>query len=43
MLNSTYTCNKNWSRKNGGKDGKVLYKLMKNSVHGIKMENVRIR
>ena len=34
---------KNRSRKNNGKDGKVLYKLMNNAIYKITMENLRNR
>ena len=34
---------KNRAEKNGGKDGKALYKLMKNAVYGKTMGNLRNR
>ena len=33
MLNSTHTKNRSKKKKNGDKDGKGLYKLMKNAVY----------
>ena len=43
MLNSTKKKKKNRSRKNGGKYGKALHKLMSNAVYGKTMENLRNR
>ena len=40
---STLTHIKRTETKNGGKDGKGLYKLMNNTVHGKTMGNMRNR
>ena len=42
MLNSTHT-KRIEAEKNGDKDGKALYKLMKNAVYRKTMENLRNR